>query len=68
MAIGKSQVQINLNKINILLGENKIIEKGELAKDYDETILKETMKNEKIDLKIDLKMDQKIHSLYYGSY
>ena len=59
MAIGKSQVQINLNKINILLGENKIIEKGELAKDYDETILKETMKNEKIDLKIDLKMGSK---------
>ena len=59
MAIGKSQVQINLNKINILLGENKIIERGELAKDYDETILKETMKNEKIDLKIDLKMGSK---------
>ena len=44
---------------SINLGENKIIEKGELAKDYDETILKETMKNEKIDLKIDLKMGSK---------
>ena len=27
--------------------------------------LKETMKNEKIDLKIDLKMDQRNLSLYY---
>ena len=59
MAIGKSQVQINLNKINISLGENKIIEKGELIKDYDETRLKEFMKNEKIDLNIDLKMGSK---------
>ena len=37
-----------------LLNPDKIIEKGELVKDYNETILKETMKNEKIDLKIDL--------------
>ena len=59
MAIGKSQIQININKISISLGENKIIEKGELSKDYDEVILKEFMKNEKIDLKIDLKMGSK---------
>ena len=59
MAIGKSQIQININKINISLGDNKIIEKGELVKDYDETVLKEFMKNEKLDLKIDLKMGSK---------
>ena len=64
MAIGKSQVQINLNKINISIGEDKIIEKGELVKDYNETILKETMKNEKIDLKIDLKMGSKKFKAY----
>ena len=59
MAIGKSQVQININKINISFGENKIVEKGELSKDYNEVELKEFMKNEKIDLKIDLKMGSK---------
>ena len=59
MAIGKSQVQINTNKINISFGENKIVEKGELSKDYNEVELKEFMKNEKIDLKIDLKMGSK---------
>ncbi len=64
MAIGKSQVQINLNKINISIGDNKIIEKGELVKDYNETVLKETMKNEKIDLKIDLKMGSKKFEVY----
>ena len=59
MAIGKSQVQINTNKINISFGENKIVERGELSKDYNEVELKEFMKNEKIDLKIDLKMGSK---------
>ena len=59
MAIGKSQVQINTNKINISFGENKVVEKGELSKEYNEVELKEFMKNEKIDLKIDLKMGSK---------
>ena len=59
MAIGKSQVQINTNKINICFGENKIIEKGELSKEYNEVELKEFMKNENIDLKVDLKMGSK---------
>ena len=59
MAIGKSQVQINTNKVNISFGENKVVEKGELSKEYNEVELKEFMKNEKIDLKIDLKMGSK---------
>ena len=64
MAIGKSQIQINLNKINISFGDNKIIERGEVFKDYDEVILKEYMKNEKIDIKIDLKMGSKKFTAY----
>ncbi len=64
MAIGKSQIYINLNKINISFGDYKIIERGELSKDYDEVILKEYMKNEKIDLKIDLKMGSKKFTAY----
>ena len=46
MAIGKSQINININKINLSLGEYRILEKGELSKDYDEVLLKEYMKNE----------------------
>ncbi len=64
MAIGKSQIQINTNKINISFGENKIIERGELSKDYSEVELKEFMKNENIDLKIDLKMGSKSFIAY----
>ena len=59
MAIGKSQINININKINLSLGEYRILEKGELSKDYDEVALKEYMKNEKVDLNVDLKMGSK---------
>ena len=64
MAIGKSQIQINLNKLNINIGDTKVIEKGELSVDYNEILLKEFMKNEKIDLTIDLKMGSKKFTVY----
>ena len=64
MAIGKSQVSINLNKINLSIGEYKILEKGEISKDYNEIQLKEFMRNEKLDLKVDLKMGTKKFTAY----
>ncbi len=64
MAIGKSQIQINLSKLSINIGNIKVIEKGELSVDYDEILLKEFMKNEKIDLTIDLKMGSKNFTVY----
>ncbi len=64
MAIGKSQVSINLNKINLSIGEYNILEKGEISKDYNEIQVKEFMKNEKLDLKIDLKMGTKKFTVY----
>ena len=63
-AIGKSKVQINLNKININMGPYKIIEKGELINSYDEDEVKNFMKNHKIDLNIDLKMGKKFFTVY----
>ena len=64
MAIGKSQVSINLNKINLTIGEHKILEKGEISKDYNEIQLKEFMRNEKLDIKVDLKMGTKKFTAY----
>ena len=64
MAIGKSQVSINLNKINLTIGEYKILEKGEISKDYNEIQLKEFMRNEKLDIKVDLKMGTKKFTAY----
>ena len=63
-AIGKSKVQINLNKININMGLYKIIEKGELSNTYNEDEVKYYMKNHKIDLNIDLKIGKKFFTVY----
>ena len=64
MAIGKANVNINLNKLEITFGKIKIIEKGELSIDYNEMEVAEYMKNEKIDLTIDLNMGKKNFSAY----
>jgi len=64
MAIGKANVNINLNKLEIKFGTIKIIEKGQLSINYNEIEVAEYMKNEKIDLSIDLNMGKKNFSVY----
>ncbi len=64
MAIGKSNVNINRNKLSILLGSLKIIEKGKLSRFYKESEAAEYMKNEKIDINIDLNQGKKKFSAY----
>ncbi len=64
MAIGKSDVNINLNKLLIKFGDIKIVEKGQLSNLYNEDEAKEYMKNEKIELYIDLGIGQKSFEVY----
>tara|TARA_B110000116_G_scaffold95477_1_gene83271 strand:- start:117 stop:641 length:525 start_codon:yes stop_codon:yes gene_type:complete len=64
MAIGKANVNINLNKLEIKFGTIKIIEKGQLSINYNEIEVAEYMKNEQIDLYIDLNMGKKSFSVY----
>ena len=64
MAIGKANVNINLNKLEIKFGAIKIIEKGQLSINYNEIEVAEYMKNEQIDLYIDLNMGKKSFSVY----
>ncbi len=64
MAIGKSNVEINLNKLAINFGDIKIIEKGQLVSDYDEIYVSEYMKGEKVDLTIDLNLGKKNFTAY----
>ncbi len=64
MAIGKANVNININKLEIKFGTIKIIEKGQLSVNYNEIEVAEYMKNEKIDLYIDLNMGKKNFSAY----
>ena len=64
MAIGKSKIDINLNKLGIKFGSIKIIEKGQIVADYNEQEVAEYMKNEKIDLFIDIGTGKKNFSAY----
>ena len=64
MAIGKANVEIDINKLAINFGNIKIIEKGQLLPDYEEIHVAEYMKNEKIDITVDLNLGKKKFTAY----
>ena len=64
MAIGKSKVDIDLKKLSIKFGIIKIIEKGQLVKNYKESVVANYMKNKSIDISINLNMGSKNFTAY----
>jgi len=64
MAIGKSKIKINLNKLAIKFGTIKVIEKGNLINTYNEQEVADYMKTEKIDLTVDLNIGIKNFTAY----
>ena len=64
MAIGKSNVEIDLKKLSIQFGKIKIIEKGKLVKNYQENDVENYMKNKSIDISINLNMGLKKFTAY----
>ena len=64
MAIGKANVHLNLNKLAINFGKIKVIEKGQLYSKYEEIIVAEYMKEQKIDLTVDLNVGSKSFTAY----
>ena len=64
MAIGKSNVKINSNKMIIRLGNNKIIDRGQLSNFYNENEVAEYMKNDKIEIIVDLNIGKKNFTAY----
>tara|TARA_B100001123_G_C15203599_1_gene984346 strand:- start:110 stop:1411 length:1302 start_codon:yes stop_codon:yes gene_type:complete len=64
MAIGKADVDIKLNKLNINFGDIKVIEKGQLIPNYEEIEVVEYMRGEKIDLTINLNTGNKNFTAY----
>ena len=64
MAIGKSGININLKKLSINFGDIKVIDKGQLINNYDETKIARYMKNETIDISIILNMGSKKFTAY----
>jgi glutamate N-acetyltransferase/amino-acid N-acetyltransferase len=64
MAIGKANVDLNLNKLAISFGDIKVVEKGQLFSDYEEAEVVEYMRGEKIDLIVDLNIGNKDFTAY----
>ena len=65
MAIGKADIDLNINKLSIKLGKIKIVEKGQLLKSYLEDDAFVYMKEEKkIDIIVDLNIGKKNFTAY----
>ena len=65
MAIGKADVEIDINKLSIKLGPIKIIEKGQLSKTYIEDDAAIYMREEKtIDIDVNLNLGKKKFTAY----
>ena len=64
MAIGKSNVLINLEKLSIKFGELSIISNGKLSISYDETEVANYMKNDNIEININISSGSKKFTTY----
>ena len=64
MAIGKSNVDLDISKLSIRFGNNKIIVNGKLNEKYEENLLKEYMKNYSVDIHVDLLAGKKNFTAY----
>ena len=66
MGIGKSRENINLNKLQIKIGEFTIVENGQISENYktQENNLNEYMKWDSINIQINLKMGEAEHTVY----
>ena len=64
MAIGKTDVHLNLNKLAINFGKIKVIEKGQLLPNYEEIEVAKYMRGQKIDLTVDLNIGNKNFTAY----
>ena len=64
MAIGKANVDLNLNKLALNFGNIKVIEKGQLLTNYEEVEVAEYMRQEKIEIIVDLNIGSKSFTAY----
>ena len=64
MAVGKSGIEINLNKLSLKFGEFMIINKGKIFSQYNEIEIARYMKNSDIDIWIDIGTGKKNFTVY----
>ena len=64
MAIGKSGENVFPSKIQIKFGNYLVTDQGKVAKDYDESNLKEYMKWDSINIEVNLNIGSSIYTVY----
>ena len=64
MAIGKNELDLNLDNLNLSFGKNKILEKGLIIKNYSETELNNYMKSDMININIEINSGKKNFTCY----
>ena len=64
MAIGKTKIKINLDKLNINIGPHKIIENGKLSSTYKESDVAEYMQSLEIKINVQIGNGNKDFEVY----
>ena len=64
MAIGKTEENINQNKIKVLFGNNTVCENGSISKKINIRKLNNYMKNRTIDINVNLNLGKFYHTVY----
>ena len=64
MAIGKSYVNLDINKLVIKFGKLKVVEKGVVAKNYNEEMTKDYMRNKDINIVVEINTGNKNFTTY----
>ena len=64
MAIGKSEVDINLNKLSIKFGDLMMVNKGKINSQYNENDAVNYMKNSDINISVDVGNGKKNFTVY----
>jgi glutamate N-acetyltransferase / amino-acid N-acetyltransferase len=64
MAIGKSEVNVNINKLSIKFGDLNVVYKGKLYSQYDESEAANYMKNSNIEIKVNIASGNKNFTAY----
>ena len=64
MAIGKAGIEFNVQKLSIKFGDLKIVSNGKLYEKYEESIVKDYMKNYSIDIEVDISAGKKEFTVY----
>ncbi len=64
MAIGKAGIEFNVQKLSLKLGDLKIVSNGKLYEKYQESVVKDYMKNYAIEIEVDISEGKKEFIVY----